>query len=442
MSRVGILALLVLLSCTARGDQTNQPTESLTLSQAQALALKLHPQVAAADYRALAAEEVVRETRAGYFPSANLYGTAAGADQNGERITAGGLNSPAIFNKAAVGLSVNQLLTDFGRTANLTASSKYAARAENQKAAATREQVLLDVDRGYLGALQAQAVLRVAQQTLTTRQYLLEQVSTLASNRLRSQLDVSFAQVALQEGRLLVQRSQNDADAAMATLSAALGYREYHTFQLAEDSPAIAASTNDISGLVETALQDRPELLSLRSERDSALRYARAQRDSRLPTLSLVGAAGEAPVRSDGLNENYAVGGAQVSVPLFEGGLYTARQHEAERRADAAAETLRSLEDIVVRDVRIAWLNLNSAQQQLRTTAQLVQHANEAFDLATARYKVGSSSIVELSQAQLELTSAQIADTSAHYDLLIQQANLNYQIGQMGGTNYQRTNAK
>jgi outer membrane protein len=65
----------------------------------------------------------------------------------------------------------------------------------------------------------------------------------------------------------------------------------------------------------------------------------------------------------------------------------------------------------------------------VRTTAQLLRHATEAFDLAQARYQVGSSSIIELSQAQLELTSAQIANTNARYDVLIQQANLNYQIG-------------
>jgi outer membrane protein len=98
-------------------------------------------------------------------------------------------------------------------------------------------------------------------------------------------------------------------------------------------------------------------------------------------------------------------------------------------RAEADAELLRSEEDIVIRDVRIAWLNVNTAMEQLRTTEQLLAHAAEAYQLADARYKVGSSSIVELSQAQLELTSAQIANTNARYDVLIQQANLNFQIG-------------
>jgi outer membrane protein len=106
-----------------------------------------------------------------------------------------------------------------------------------------------------------------------------------------------------------------------------------------------------------------------------------------------------------------------------------ARQHEAELRASADVELLRSLEDNVIRDVRIAWLNLMDARDRLRTTEELVHHADEAFELAQARYKAGSSSIVELSQAQLQLTSAQIAGTSARYAVLIQEANVNYQIG-------------
>ncbi len=173
-------------------------------------------------------------------------------------------------------MQVNQLITDFGHTANLTASSKFQAQAASQNANATREQVLLQVDTGYFGALQAQAVLHVAQQTLDTRQLLLDQVTALATNKLRSELDVSFAQVELEQARLLLQKSQNDADAAMATLSTALGYHEYHQFQLVEQPLPAGADTNDVSGLIQIALVQRPELLSLRAERDAALRYAKA----------------------------------------------------------------------------------------------------------------------------------------------------------------------
>ena len=413
---------------TARAVDTNA-VQTLTLAGAQALALKNHPQIAEANYRALAAEEIVKETRAGYFPAANLYATAVGADSEETRIEASGLNNPSVFDRAAGGLAVSQLITDFGRTANLTASSRFQAQAENQNATATREQVLLLVDTGYFGALQAQAVLHVAQQTFDTRQLLLDQVTALATNKLRSELDVSFAQVALEEGRLLVQKAQNDAAAAMASLSTALGYHEFHPFQLVEQTLPVNLATNDISDLTQTALASRPELLSLRDERDAALRFAKSQRDSRLPTIAAVGVAGDAPTHDSRLPDNYAAGGIQLSLPLFAGGLYLSRQHEAELKAQANAEMLRTAEDNVIRDVRIAWLNVNNALEQLRTTEQLLQHATEAYDLADARYKTGISSIVELSQAQLNLTSAQMANTDARYNVLIQEADLDYQTG-------------
>ena len=222
MKRIGLIILAATLAAKLWAAETNG-LSALTLVEAQALALRDHPRIAAANDRALAAQEVTTEKRSGYFPQANLYLTAAGADSDSTRIMAGGLNNPSIYNRAAGGLAVSQLITDFGRTANLAAGAKFQALAEKQNAAGTREAVLLQVAAGYFSALEAQAVLQVAHQTLTTRQLLLDQVSTLATNQLRSELDVSFARVALAEGRLLVQRSQNDADAAMASLSTALG---------------------------------------------------------------------------------------------------------------------------------------------------------------------------------------------------------------------------
>ena len=407
---------------------TNAPTV-LSLADATKLALQNHPQIASANYRALAAQEAVKETRAGYFPKADLYADAVGANDEGTRIMAGGLNNPSVYDRGAGGLAVSQLITDFGRTANLTASSKFQAQAENQNANATREQVLLQVNVSYFGALEAQAVLQVAQQTFGTRQLLLDQVSLLASNKLRSELDVSFARVAVQEGKLLLQKAQNDADDAMTSLSTALGYRDPQSFQLVESSQLIFPNTNEVSQLVETALAERPELLSLRNQHDAALRFAKSERDSRLPTVSAVGLAGDAPTHDSHLPDNYAVGGLELSMPLFAGGLYTARQREAELKAQSDSELVRALEDNIVRDVHIAWLNVNNALEQFQTTQALVRNAAEAYDLAEARYKIGSSSIVELSQAQLSFTSAQIANTNAHYDVLIQQANLDYQTG-------------
>ncbi len=429
MKQIILISFFCALNASVVWSDTTNAPQRLTLTDAEQIALKKHPKIAAANYLMLAAQEAVTETRAGFFPTANVYADAVAASSQGTRILAGGLNNPSVYDRAAGGVEVNQLITDFGRTANLTSSSKYQAKAEGQNASATREQVLLDVDTTYFSTVEAQAVLRVAKQTFDTRQVLLNQITALATNKLRSELDVSFARVELQQARLLVQKSQNDADAAMAMLSTALGYNDFREFELTEQTPATNVVTGDVSGLVQTALSRRPELLSLRDDRDAAQRFARAERDSRLPTLNAVGVAGYAPWHNSHLDDDYAVGGVQMDLPIFAGGYYVAKQREAELKAHADDEMIRNLENNVIRDVRIAWLDVNDSLEQLQTTEDLAANASDAFTLAQARYQSGLSSIVELSDAQLNLTSAQIAETNARYNVLIQQANLSYQIG-------------
>jgi outer membrane protein len=65
----------------------------------------------------------------------------------------------------------------------------------------------------------------------------------------------------------------------------------------------------------------------------------------------------------------------------------------------------------------------------MTVTAQLVKQANLAIELAQTRYKLGLSSIVELTQAQLQQTSAQIEDTSARYQYRLSLSTLSYEMG-------------
>ncbi len=428
--------LLIVLGAAAAGLRIAEPAlakdadvQTLTLEQAHEMALSNHPTIAAADYRALAANEVSKQSRSGLLPQVSLYGSAVQADSANTRILAGGLNNPSVLSRTAIGTGISQLITDFGRTANLAASSRLQASAESQDAQAARAQVLLQLDRAYFGVLQAQALNSVAQQTVATRQLLFDRISTLAQNKLKSDLDVSFARVGLEDARLLLQNAQNDLDASMASLSTALGLSEDRRYNLIEPVLPTVATQGDEEALVARALHGRPELASLRDQRDAAERLARSLRDARLPTISAVVAAGDAPSHDARLPGSYSAGGIQISVPVFAGGLYRARQHEAELRARVAGESLRTAKDDIARDVRITWLNLSNARQRVRTTEDLSRYAADAYTLADARYRVGSSSIVELSQAQLQLTSAQIDATNARYEVLIQESALDYETG-------------
>jgi outer membrane protein len=405
------------------------PKQTLTLKQAHEIAIHNQPRIAAADLSVLAAGQKVIQARSAFFPTITANATAAGVENdNNTRIAAGALNNPSVFDRNAEGVTISQVITDFGRTGNLTDSSKLRARAEQTNAIATRAQIMLQVDAAYFAVLQAQAVQRVAAETVKTREVLLESVTALASNKLRSDLDVSFAKVTLGEGQLLKNKADNDNQAAYAILTALLGEANGPAYQLVEE-PLPADQTEKIGNLIATALAKRPELSSLRLEREAAGKFAKAEKALHYPIVSAVGTAGFIPVRDSHFARDYAAAGVNLAIPLFSGNLYTARQREAELTALRVAEVLRDQENNIIRDVQIAWQNVTFAQQQLKLSESLLGNASQALALAEARYSLGSSSIVELSQAQLNKTAAEIAVASARYDNLLQVSRLNYQIG-------------
>lgn len=423
LSCAGAVLMCVLFSAGGAALPT------LSLQEAHETALRNHPRISVAELTALAARQVVRQARSGFYPQVSANAVAVGTADEGTRLAAvGALNNPSIFDRNSEGLMVSQLITDFGRTANLSQSARFHAQAEEANTQATREQVLLQVDDAYYAALQAQAVTRVAEKTVSSRQLFLDQISALTTNKLRSELDVSFARVNLEDAKLLLSKAQNDLDAAFARLSTLLGLREQRDYQLLEEPLPPPLSTN-AADLVQEALRSRPDLLRLRNEQESASRLARADRAARWPVIAALGSAGVSPVHDPQLGDSYAAAGLTVNVPLYAGGLYAARQKEAELRAQAASESLRELENNVIRDVRIGWLNSRNAFDRLQITRALLDNARQSLNLAQARYRNGISSIVELNQAELNEVSAQIAYANTQYEYLLQRSALNYQTG-------------
>jgi outer membrane protein len=405
----------------APGSQT-----ILSVTDAQALALKNNPQISVARLNALASQQVTREVRSALWPTARVDLTAVDANP-GSRITAGALNNPSLYQRAGVGAMVSQLLTDFGRTTNLAASANLAAKAENQNALATKEQVLLAVDQAFYNALQTQAVLTVAQQTVKDRQLVSDQVGALFKSKLKSELDFSFANVNLAQAKLLLLDAQNNVNAADASLSAVLGFSNLQNFQLAEDTTPVTIVPDDVDDLIRIAFSTRPEILALEFQSQSAQRFQKAERDLLFPDIRALGAVGDTPVRNPVLSSWYGAVGVNVDIPVFNGFLYTARSREASLRAQATQERLRDIRDRIARDVRTSWLNAKAAYDRRAVTQQLLDQANLALNLSQSRYKLGLGSIVELSQAQLQQTQAQISDVGARYDYRLALAVLRYE---------------
>jgi outer membrane protein len=399
----------------------------LTLAQAQQLAIQNNPQFSAAKYTAAAANQVPNQYKAGLQPNLSGNFTSVGAD-NGSRIAAGALNNPVIYDRIGSGLTISQLITDFGRTSNLIGMAKMQAAAQDQVTEATRADILVASSSAYFAVLSAQSVLQVVSETVKTRQTVVDQVSALAESKLRSTLDVSFANVNLSGAKLLQVQAQNELKAAEARLATAMGLPGEPAFVLM-DEPMPPAMPDRVQDLVDAAIQNRPELKDLRLQQSAAERLAKAEHALYFPSVGVLGTAGFAPAAEAQIPGRYGAIGMNISIPIFNGGLFKARQAEAELKAKAANENVNDLQNRVMRDVRIAYLNAATAYDRMALTQQLVQQAQLAMDLSQSRYDLGLAAIVELSQAQLNLTSAQIANTTARYDYQAQRILVDYQTG-------------
>lgn len=296
---------------------------------------------------------------------------------------------------------------------------------------ATANQIKLAVDREFYAALGAASVLKVAQQTVESRQLLADQVSALAQNKLKSSLDVAFASTNLEEARLLLLDAENQYNTALASLAEILGYAEPQNVELTDEAQSISPPLSDVALLVQMAYAQRPEVKAQDLQFQAAERLQAAAWEQSLPSIRAMGAVGQAPVRDDHITPWYGAVGVNVEIPIFTGFRISAQTHEAQLQTEAERERLTGLRNAISRDVRASWLAANTAFRRLSVTAVLLQQTKLGLDLAQTRYKLGLGSIVEVSQAQLAETEAEIASARARYDYQLAQAVIRFETGSM-----------
>jgi len=417
-------ALLFAVLATGVWGQT-----PMTLAEAQRLALRNHPALQAVQLGAQALGERVEQNAAARRPVASASITAVGA-ADASRVAAGALNNPIIYSRMATGVTVSQLVADFGRTSQLVASARLTAEAETARIGWTRADILLNVQRAYFAALRSRAVVGIAESTVAARQLLVDQVTALVDAQLKSGLDLSFASTNLAEAKLMVLAASNEYQAAQAHLSEAMGFADPRAFALREEPmPPDDLTARDT--LTAQALKDRPELVAGRLDTDASRRFALAENALKYPVISAVATAGVIPVRVSNLSSRYLAAGVNVTLPFLNGGLFKSRQREAEVRSRQAEERVRQMENAVSRDVAVAMLDVTTALERISLTQQLIAQSSQSLELAQSRYDLGLSSIVELSQAQLAQTSAEIQNTQAKYDYQLRRAVLDYRTGRL-----------
>lgn len=222
--------------------------------------------------------------------------------------------------------------------------------------------------------------------------------------------------------------ADNERLSAYADLAQAIGRPLPGDVELAE-VPDADGLPLDLPSLRERALRQRPELMAIRLELEASREFASAERAARLPSATAVVSAGVVLAGGPKLSTEYAAAGLNLSLPFFNGGLYKARQTEAALRARAIERRIAQVENGITRDVSAALLDANTAARRIELTRRFVDQAGLALELAQTRYDLGLSTIVELSQAQLTKTNADIQNAAAKYDYQLRKSILEYQSG-------------
>jgi outer membrane protein len=412
------------------------PTVPISRSDAERLALKNNPRISASQLLALAAGQVTRETHSAALPQLTGYLTGEEAE-DGSRIGAGaGLTSSRLYSHFGAGGTLSQLITDFGHTRFLVATNKLQQQAQNLTTLATQQDVLFATDQAFYRLLDAQSLLDVAKATVKARGDVQNLTSALTRSALKSDLDLNISSADLAQSQLLELDAENGVASAIARLAAILAAPPDTLYKAVEDPEQAAPPPPDPSSSVAMIVQaesERPDLKSLQLNVEAFRKLAKAQALQHLPSISAQGMGGIVPAAPAGIYvpDWYAAGGVNLTLPVFTGFRITAQAKEARLRANATEQQARELSDTIARDVRVAILDSQTSFRRIAVADEFRHQAAQALVLAQTRYKLGLSSIVELSQAQLQATQAAVAAVNARYDYLLSLRALDYARGQL-----------
>jgi outer membrane protein len=406
---------------------------ALSLKQAIATALEKQPLLATATHTVRAAEARTDQARAPFYPQvgASAIETSGALRVNALLRPSGSLIQPNQDNFIG-GLSATQLLYDFGQTAHRVETNRLTAQALGDDLLTQKANVILNVQRAYYEGLKRKRLVQIAEDTVRERGVIQQQIASLYRQQLKSKLDADLVQVELSKAEVDLIRAKNDLQASYATLNNAMGVEGSQEYTL-EDLPVTVTGTRPLDHLLATGQEKRPELVAARARIQAAEQRIKAAQSQNFPTIQAVGSAGDAEQFSGPPNSReggWWGAGVAVTVPLFTGFLIQNQVREAVEQQQEAQSSARTLEQAVRLDVTNAFLTVGTLAQQIHAIEVLVTQTREALQLAQERYRLGLSSIVEVTQGEVAVTGAETSLAEAQYDYKTAEAILTYAVGE------------
>jgi outer membrane protein len=403
-----IAAMLGLLLPPAPG-WSDEPRK--TLEECIALALQQQPSLRASGATVAAARERVWESAASYLPQVAANYNANRRKASVGSLTGGGGGGQArTFDFYSTGVTLSQVLFDFGQNLARIHASQASAAAAAADADTEHDTVVFSVEQAYFGLLAAYRLRDVAEETVRQNQKHVELAEGRHEVGLAPRFDVTQAQVQLASAELSQVTARNNVALGRETLRHALGLNGPLDFDIVDvlDRPAVAI---DDAAALALAYEHRPELRSIRAQEEAAHQQISAIEKDYLPKITGLGSytwSGSTYPLQDSWNL-----GAAANLSVFNGGLTRAQVGEAKailRNLEFNEEALRQT---ITLDVRQATLNVRQAVESIRVADKGLQQARENLELANGRYETGVGSIIEVTDAQTSLVSAEASRVQA-----------------------------
>ena len=449
---IGISILLLLSTCTVSA----QESKTLTLKDSIQIARQTNLSIQTTQERVKSAEAQVRAAHAGLLPNVSLnssyryakdlpksvleasgaFGQPAGAGGEMSPFSNVGDDSESIIelefgahHNFQAEVTLNQPIFAWGRYYKNYQSAKFNLEAAHKELDAAYNQLVLDVSETFYRVLLSFEFVKVSEQTVELVEKQLKIAQNLFEAGASTNFDILRAEVLLANAKSNLIRAKNGERVAMAV------YKNVLNIDLG-DSIEVQGSLKqpilefDLEPLIQQAMEKRPELHQLQFTEGAAKKQVDVAKTRNRPALSFfTNYQFDHNERLVEMNRIWNLGFA-LNVPIFDGLATRAAVKQAESGLKQTQLGKQQVTDAIELEVRSAYLNLLEAKTLIDVQRETVEQAQESVRIANLRYENGMITSVELTDAQLALSQAEVNRLQSLHDYAVGLARLEKAIGQ------------
>ena len=337
-------------------------------------------------------------------------------------------------------LTVNYLLLDFGGRAAAVEAAGQISIAGNVAFTAAHQQLIFNVARAYFTLDGADAALRASRQALADAKVVQQSAEALSGRGLNTIVDVQLARRGTAQAQYDLAQAETAQHDAMYTLLAAMDLPPTTKLRVAgaAERPLPPRTARAVDNVLSDALRQRPDLLAQVAKLRATDAEIAAARSSLFPKISLSANVQGNISRINVDNSAYfpvtkPQGAALLKFewPLYEGGLLQNKLSVALSKREEAGAALQERTDQALREVALAYDQVDTGLQQYDAAIALQTASEAAFHSASDSYAQGVGTFTDATSAQTGLATARAAVARAHTQSLINAAALAFATGEL-----------